>query len=271
MRMNGKIIVLGAGHMGTAIILGIKGSSDRRVVIVDPSATRREFLAQTYGLACEESISQIDHNDVVVLAMQPQTFGAAAKGIHIPRNWRGLIISVMAGITISSIMKSLGVDRVIRSIPNTPSEVFFGMTVCTSSESVTETDVQIARSVLDTFGKTLFVNDESLIDPATAICGGGPAFVAYFADAMKQFSIEAGFSPQDSDAMISQILRGTAELLDVSKKPPMQLCREVMTPKGTTERCIFHFEEKRLKDIVVDGMKQSAARSRELGTVLNAD
>jgi pyrroline-5-carboxylate reductase len=174
----------------------------------------------------------------------------------------------MAGIRISSIQQMLGTQNVVRSIPNTPSEVFEGMTVYCRSSSVDENLARKARDVLESFGRAVEVSDEALIDPATALCGGGPAFVAYFADALQEFGIKAGISEDAALAITIQLLRGTSALLATTGKPAMQLCREVMTPGGTTERGIWHFDEEGLGGTVLDALTKSSARSRELGLVI---
>ena len=125
----------------------------------------------------------------------------------------------------------------------------------------------MACCVLESFGRCAEVSDEALIDPATALCGGGPAFVAYFGNALQKFGVHAGIDETVVRRTVIQLLRGTAELLDISGKPALQVCREVMTPGGTTERGIWHFDRTGFTQIVVDALTQSSSRAVELGNL----
>jgi pyrroline-5-carboxylate reductase len=173
----------------------------------------------------------------------------------------------MAGVKIKTILKLLRISQVIRAIPNTPSEVFQGMTVFCSSKDTKKESIEKAQDIFEAFGKAVQVSDESLLDPATALCGGGPAFVAYFADAMHSFAHHAGFDIPSVVLMTTQVLRGTADLIEATGKTPMQICQEVMTPQGTTERGIWHFDENSLRNIVESALFKSMQRSRELGEI----
>jgi len=267
--MKKRIVVIGAGHMGTAIILGLLQKYRVDLYVVDPNESRRKTLKERHDLNVAASLEIIGDDDISVLAMPPQAFSKFAKDTQLRSDRTGPVISVMAGITVATISKLLAVTQVIRSIPNTPSEIFQGMTVFCASSNTNAKNLATAEEVLQSFGKILRVSDESLIDHATALCGGGPAFVAYFANAMQDFAMQSGFNNADSALMVAQVLRGTADLLDATGKSAMQICNEVMTPQGTTERGLFHFKENNLELIIRSGLAKSSARSRELGQFLH--
>jgi pyrroline-5-carboxylate reductase len=265
--VKNTLVLFGAGHMGSAIARGMLRSGNTDLRIIDPDFSKlQEFRA--LGIRTDTACLNLAPNDVLMLAMPPQVFGAFSSDSPCVHDHRGLVISVMAGIRISSIQQMLSTPNVVRSIPNTPSEVFEGMTVYCRSSSVDENLTRMARDVLESFGQAVEVRDEALIDPATALCGGGPAFVAYFAAALQDFGIKAGIPKDAALAITIQLLRGTSELLAITGKPAMQLCREVMTPDGTTERGIWHFDEQGLSATVLDALTKSSARSSQLGLVI---
>lgn len=267
--MKKRIVVIGAGHMGTAIIRGLLQKNYVDLYVVDPSESRRNILKRELDLNAATSLENIRDDDILVLAIPPQVFSTFAKSINLRSDRTGPVISVMAGITIATISKLLAVTQIIRAIPNTPSEVFQGMTVFCASLNIQAENLTVAEAILQYLGKTLRVSDESLIDHATALCGGGPAFVAYVANAMQDFAMQSGFNNAESALMVAQILRGTADLLDATGKPALQICNEIMTPQGTTERGIFHFRENNLELIIRNGLAKSSARSRELGQFIH--
>ncbi|MEU0544251.1 pyrroline-5-carboxylate reductase dimerization domain-containing protein [Nocardia sp. NPDC005978] len=262
-------VIIGCGHMGLAIARGLLGAApDRPVVAVETSPERRAVLAQYPGLEVTAELS-IAPGDFLVLAVPPQVFGefaAARRHLFAPDT---PVLSVMAGLNAATIAAALGTSQVVRSIPNTPSEVFQGMSVYYADDAVSADTVAQADLLLRAIGKALRVQDEELIDDATALCGGGPAFVSYIVDAFCQFAAARGFTEAAGREMAVQVFGGTATLIGESDKPPMQLCREVMTPNGTTERGIAAFEAAELKNSVLAALAASAQRSRELAAAMS--
>lgn len=267
--MSGKIIVIGGGHMGSAIMRGLMHDRQHALHVVDTQSERLHEWRQR-DIACSETLPQLTTQDTLVLAIPPQVFQSFACANPALHGHPGLVISVMAGVRMQVISQILKVPAVVRAIPNTPSEVTEGMAVCCALPAVAPTRMEQAMRLLETCGKVIQVDNESLLDPATALCGGGPAFIAYIADAMQSYATDAGFSDSQARHMTSQVLRGTAALIDASDKEASVICREVMTPGGTTERGIRCFKEYNLRDIIRTALSLSQIRSNELGMLLSA-
>jgi len=253
--------------MGLAIARGLLRAQDPpAVVAVERDAARREVLRDVAGLTVTDVLAPTA-DDFVVVAVPPQDFDQLAAEHASSFDPAQPTMSVMAGITAAQVSQALGTVEVVRVIPNTPSEVFGGMSVYYTLPSASAV-VAPAEALLLTIGKSLRVHREEQVDDATAICGGGPAFVSYVADAFCRFGEARGFSAFESRLMAAQVLSGSAALIAGSAKPPMQLCREVMTAGGTTERGIAVFEGAELSTTVSRALEASAARSRELAGAL---
>ncbi|MEB0173439.1 pyrroline-5-carboxylate reductase dimerization domain-containing protein, partial [Undibacterium sp. CCC1.1] len=218
-----KIVVVGAGHMGTAVVSGLLNDIKFDLQVVDPSESRRIFLKSRYGIDALPSIKNVNDDDILILSIPPQKFSQFAKDIKLNLGRTTPVISMMAGIKIDTLGHLLGVSQIIRAIPNTLPEIALGMTVFCASPNIYKENLALTGVILGSFGKAIYVTDESLIDSATALCGGGPAFIAYFASAMQSFAIQSGFSNTESVLMIAQILRGTADLLELTRKSPTQI------------------------------------------------
>ncbi|WP_326673356.1 pyrroline-5-carboxylate reductase [Streptomyces sp. NBC_01257] len=264
-----RLIIVGCGHMGLAIARGLLGGPPGpEIVVVDTDAERRKALAEYDGLTVTGELD-IAEGDFVTLAVPPQVFADFADAERHRFTPRTPVLSVMAGLTSRSIAAALNTSQVVRSIPNTPSEVFEGMSVYFADAEVSADTVARAEALLGVIGKVLRVDAEELVDDATALCGGGPAFVSYIVDAFCRFAVSRGFSEEASREMTVQVFAGTAALIEESGKPPMQLCHEVMTPNGTTERGIAAFDAADLGGSVVAALAASARRSRELASVMS--
>ena len=262
-----RIVVVGAGHMGRAIVVGLqKEAPETPIDIVEISESRIRLIGEEFGID-SRSKYEPEQGDVVIVAIPPQAFEEFCAAQSPEAFAESLVVSVMAGVSIAAVERGLGASRVVRTIPNTPSEVSRGMTVLCPGTSVTDGEISLAEQVMSVIGKTVTVRDEALVDDATALCGGGPAFIAHIAGSFIDFAVKAGFDRGQARLMTTQVLRGTADLMDVTGREPEEMCRQVMTPGGTTEQGIFHFRDNGLHDLLVEGLDRSARRSRELGQI----
>ena len=129
--------------MGSAILGGLRqqGVAAERITVVDPGEPTRQRLQQQYGVrtlpAADTSLARAD---VVVWAIKPQQFQAAAQAAA-PHLAQALHISVAAGITTDTLARWLGSTRVVRCMPNTPALVGQGMTGMYAAPGVSEQEV----------------------------------------------------------------------------------------------------------------------------------
>jgi pyrroline-5-carboxylate reductase len=66
-------------------------------------------------------------------------------------------------------------------------------------------------AVLDSFGKTVFVEDESFIDMSTSISGSGPAYVFMLMEAMVDAGVHMGFSRETATTLVHHTLLGSTK------------------------------------------------------------
>ncbi|QLG96761.1 methyltransferase domain-containing protein (plasmid) [Pseudomonas yamanorum] len=261
-----KLYMLGAGHMGGAILLGLTkhmGSPESLCIIEQDERRRQEWLARGYHAASH--ISRIENQDSVVFAIPPQQFEQALADNPALLSHRGPVISVMAGISHATLVRALGHDNIVRSIPNTPSEVEEGMTLFYAPVHAEELLLDEAQRIFNAIGVSLRVFEESQIDTGTALVGGGPALVAYFAEALEDYALKSGFTDEQAAVIAIQLLYGTARLFQVTGKAASTLCKEVQTPGGTTERAINYLANANFKITLGNALRAAAERSSQLG------
>jgi len=76
-------------------------------------------------------------DDLIVLAIPPQSFAAFAHGRPAGAFRQATIVSVMAGVPTAAIIRRLDAPYVVRAMPNVASQVSQGMTVMYASAAVT--------------------------------------------------------------------------------------------------------------------------------------
>ncbi len=265
------ITFIGGGNMATAFIGGLldKGfcrKEDLRAVEINSEA--RTKLKQKYGIACFANAHQAwaeRDGDIIVFAVKPQQMRDAARNSGLAAN-ANLIVSIAAGITLSSLSRWLGGHRyLIRAMPNTPALIGEGITGLYALPSVTEDEKKKAEAILSAVGPTIWIRDEEQMDAVTAISGSGPAYVFYFIEAVEDAAMQLGLPLETAHKLALQTFTGAAKLAATSPDPVMVLREHVTSKGGTTERALASMEAAKVKEAIVRAIRAAAERARELG------
>jgi pyrroline-5-carboxylate reductase len=269
-----KITFIGGGNMAAALIGGLigKGHAAAGIRVVEIQAGARARLSAQFGVACVDSVAAAAPlGEVLVLAVKPQQMRAAAQALR-PRLGRELVITIAAGIRLVDLSRWLGgYATLVRCMPNTPALVGAGITGLYASAGVDAGQRVLAESILGAVGATLWVPQESLLDPVTAISGSGPAYVLYFIEALQQAAQEMGFSATDAKKLAVETFVGTARLAALSAEGVAVLRERVTSKGGTTERALASMDADRVKDLIVRALHAANQRAHELGEQLGAD
>ena len=140
MSQAGKIALVGAGHMGGALAAGWlrnkrTGIKAEDILIVDPSPSEAvAALIEDHGLEHIDrlSLTVSTQIDTLVLAVKPQVLDSLGEGLAPLLAKETAVLSIMAGITIKRLENIFGDRPVVRAMPNTPTAVGAGISVCVS-------------------------------------------------------------------------------------------------------------------------------------------
>src|SRR6185295_1846449 len=172
----GKLLLVGCGKMGGAMLDGwlLRGLAAADVLVAEPVEALRPKKA---GLRAVGSTSEISETpEIVVLAVKPQTMDAVLPDLKRFADEGSVFLSIAAGKTLRYFASHLGAAaKVVRSMPNTPAAVRQGITVATPSAGVSAAERKRCHGLLEAVGQVLWVDEESLLDPVTALSGSGPA------------------------------------------------------------------------------------------------
>ena len=266
-----KILVIGGGNMGMTYaqsFLRSQITSKKDMMILEKSPKKAEELTKKdigtiYGTP-EECINKAD---LIILAVKPQDINVLFNSLKPLVDEQQVFVSIMAGVTIDTICRGLGVKKVIRAMPNLPAQVGMGMTAFTSTDTVTRIELVIVQNLLNTTGKTVYVEGEQFIDATTAISGSGPAYVYYFMDAMITAAKQLGFSNSQAELLVSQTFKGAVDLYNKSDLSCEEWIAKVSSKGGTTEAAINSYRDNKVHKDIIDGAKAAFNRAVELGKV----
>lgn len=264
------LAVIGAGMMGEAMIAGLLKEhlvEADQIIATAPREERRQFLHEHYGvLVTDDNRKAAEGADIIIFALKPQTLPKVLptlRGAITPTN---LVLSIIAGATITTFRDTLSHATIVRAMPNTPAQIAEGMTVWTATESVTEAQQASVRTILGALGQEHYVADERYIDMATALSGTGPAYCFLLLEALVDAGVHLGFPRRVSEELVLQTMYGSTLFAMQSGKHLAELRNMVTSPGGTTAAALHALEKGGIRTVLADGVWAAYERSRELGT-----
>lgn len=262
-----KLAFIGVGVMGEAIVKGVLSTglcSPEDIAASDTNRQRLDAVCSTYGIkATRSNIAAIRGCDVVVLAVKPQNLPELLPPLNGQIDKGQLILSIVAGATISTIVTGLGHDAIVRAMPNTPAQVGAGLCVWTASSAVTRGQKQKAKSILGALGSEIYVPDEKYIDMATAVSGSGPAYIYLVMEALIDAATGIGWDRDTAETLVRETTLGAALLAQDTGRSPAELRRMVTSPGGTTEAGIAQLDG--IRDAFRRAVEAAYRRAQELG------
>ena len=265
-----KLAFIGGGNMGEAMLATVlkKGLAESSGICVsDVSPERRQYLKEKYKITVTESNRDtVSDSDIVVLAVKPQNIREIYDEIKGTLRSDQLVLSIVAGVKITSLCQKLGHQRIVRVMPNTPAQIGFGMSGWTATSEVTAEQKEQVRKILRAMGRETYFSDEKYLDMVTAVSASGPAYFFLFAECLADAAVDIGIPRREAEVLATQTLLGAANLLGKSGETPAELRRKVTSKGGTTERALQVFEEGKLSDLVQEAVRAAYQRAKELGS-----
>jgi len=268
-----RIAFLGGGNMANALVGGLiaRGFERASLAVVEVSPAARERIA-AHGVRVGTAPDAVTQKaDVLVIAVKPQDLRAAlaSSGIGIKEK---LVVSIAAGVRLEALSRWLGGHpRIVRCMPNTPALVGAGITGLYAAPGVGSDDREKAETILRAVGEVVWLPEERLLDPVTAVSASGPAYVFWFIEQLAAFAERAGIAPEDALRLAKHCVFGAARLALESPASPADLRRGVTSKGGTTEAALRVFEEERLAERFARALEAATRRGAELGDLLGKD
>ena len=198
--------------MGSAAIRGLLKNevySKSQVVACDVSGEIRARVESDLGVLATGDLEEaIDGADTVLVAVKPQDLAAAGASLRAGLLPHQLIISIVAGASLGTLRAATGTDRVVRAMPNTPTQIGRGVTLWTAAHGVDEDDLKKTIRILGALGAEIFTKDERHLDMATAVSASGPAYALLVLEAWIDAAVGIGLPETLLTASPSRPSRG---------------------------------------------------------------
>ncbi|HZI17619.1 MAG TPA: pyrroline-5-carboxylate reductase [Pyrinomonadaceae bacterium] len=287
---------VGAGAMAEAMIAGLLRRGlvgPEQITGSHPRAARRRELQTRYGIAVTESNREAAaaalsapgdgrgegasppagggasaggvSRSVVVLAVKPQRLGGVLRELRGALAPEQLALSIVAGARMETISGELLHPAVVRAMPNTPAQVGEGMTAWTPSPPVTQEQEAEVRAVLGALGREMRVENENMIDMATALSATGPTYIFMMMEALVDAGVHMGFSRHVAQELVTQTMLGSVLFARESGKHPAELRNMVTSPGGTSAEAIYQMEKGSLRTVLSKAVYAAYQRAVALG------
>ena len=257
-----KIGFIGGGNMGAAIMAGLYKNHTLALTELDArkrSALKRKYKCQTLSL--EDNFKTFK---IMILAVKPQSFDAILSAIYPFVQKDHIIISIAAGITTQYIEKRLPKGtRVIRTMPNLPVQVGYGMTGISAGKFAKKIDLTKAKTIFEAVGEVVIVPERQL-DAVTAVSGSGPAYVFYFMESLMKSATQLGLSKDLSAQLVGETLLGSLMLVLEKGECPSDLRKAVTSKGGTTQAALSTLQKKKFEHSIQSALQAAKRRAGEL-------
>jgi pyrroline-5-carboxylate reductase len=264
-----NVAFIGGGNMARSLIGGLiaRGVPASSLRVAEPVAALRDSLAKDFGVQVFESADgAVDGAGLWLMAVKPQVMRGVCQQLSAKAlDSRPVVVSIAAGITAGQLQRWLGSDvPIIRSMPNTPALLGAGVTGLYATPQVDDTGRSQTETLLASAGKTVWIDDEGLMDVVTAVSGSGPAYIFLLAEAMEAAALKRGLPAAAARTLVLETVLGAARMLTESDEDPSELRRRVTSPNGTTQAAIEAFQAGGLETLVDGAIDAAAKRGGEL-------
>lgn len=259
--MSEKLAVIGGGNMGAALLGGLiaGGRAVDDLEVVEVAAARRDHLSSHFpGVSVASEVSRCD---AAIIAVKPEHVLDACRSAVAGGARR--VLSIAAGVPLAALEAACGQGvAVVRAMPNTPSLVGAGAAGISGGANAAAADLDWADDVLSSVGLVVRVS-ETQLDAVTGVSGSGPAYLFLIAEALMDAGVANGLPRATSEALVRQLLVGSAALL-AEGGSPADLRAQVTSPGGTTAAGIRALEDRGVRAAMQAAVAAAVERSREM-------
>ena len=254
--MNNRFLLLGAGNMGREIAKLIVRSGVGSIT-VDPDPARRLGIPTEFKTRV--SPKDIQSHTCVVLCMKPQDLHVVTKEFAGLKRQPQKIISVLAGVTTSTLKYCFPESQISRVMPN------MGLKhACSDTVYYSQND-KLANETRELFvlgGDPIRVYNDTDIDVATAIVGSGPAFFLEMSRIMSEEAKSQGISSVVADAFAKNAMTVAAQ--SAYESSFNEKIEKIASKGGTTEAGLNTLARYNFSNAVSSAIRQAITRGSEI-------
>jgi len=269
-----RIGFVGGGAMAQAIAEGLisSGTMEAGSIMASAATNRTQDWWTARGAKFfTDNHTVVEQCQVVFIAVKPHLYMDMIKSLAGANHKYGekLWVSIMAGVTLADLTEALSqitdnVERVVRTIPNTPVKVRKGSIGVTYSPGCTALDKEVVTSIFSSVGRCNEIPERQQ-NAFAAMAGSGPAYIYQVVEALADGGVMMGLPRALAMEQAAAMVEGAAAMVLKGDKHPATLKDEVCSPGGSTIRGVQQLEAGGVRASFMAAVQAAAERNEELG------
>lgn len=260
LKMN-TLGIIGAGHMGGALLTGLLKASyvePSQVMISGGQSRKAALLAEKLNCTFTPDNAIVAQNcETLIFGVSPQILPKVLGEIKKYITTEQLLISLAASFTYDDFYSILHSDTQIAiAVPNLPVAYNAGMTTIAHNHILTDANNRKVTHLFERVGKITQI-DASKLAISSVLSGCSPAFYAMFIEALADAGVMYGLTRNEAYLIAKQAAFGSARMLLDGNMPPAELKDDVASPGGITIKGVAALEEHGLRNAVIQAVKKS--------------
>lgn len=266
--MIGDLVLIGCGHMGSAMLAPwLEKKAAQKVWVVEPNRNPLHEARGAVFCASARELPAAFDPEVIVFAVKPQGLETVLADYKKYAS-RTLFLTIAAGRKLETYQAILGENaRLVRAMPNLAAKVREAAIMLVAGSKATSNDQQVAERLFSQLGKVFWLKDEGLIDLGTALSGCGPAYFYLLAEVMAQAAAEMGLEAELAENLARQTLIGSALFAREATASLEALYQSVAVKGGMTEAAVAVLQENEsLKKLMKNALMAAVERGKKLSS-----
>ena len=226
------VVLVGCGRLGSAMLEGWLATgavAAHDITVLTPSGKPAAESARAKGARINPPLDFLRAAKTVVLAVKPAMWREALTPLVPWLNPEAVIVSVMAGVRSDDIGE-VAARPVARVMPTTAVAQAQGVAAVWSNDGRA---LRAARALFEPVADVAPLEDEGLMDAATAVAGSAPAFIYAFVQALADAGEAQGLSAEAAARLARGALRSAGAGLETGEGLDALIAR-IASPGGTT-------------------------------------
>ena len=253
-----KLGIIGYGNIAKAMVAGLDGKFNP-IYVNDRKPQARASKKKSLRDLKIEDIEKMDL-DFVFICVKPRDVKGVLHSLQKFKN-KPYLISVVAGINLTSLEKMYKSKKVIRIMPSTAAKYQKSVTGIFAKSKGRE--YKLAVSVIREFGTVCELTSESQFHEFTSVLGSGQAFIfeilKNYQNKINKFSKNPKELNRNFYNFISSISDAYADGKDLE-----DLINKIRSPKGTTNAGIISLKRDKIKNKIDRAFKAAELKSKEI-------
>ena len=264
-----KILLVGCGHMGSAILKSWLSKTNSLFTVIDPvqfKSINKTFNKRVKAVKSIIEIKNISEFDLIIFAIKPQIAEEVLnKFIDCKFSKKCTFVSIVAGKKINFFHRYLPIsNEFIRVMHNMPALINHGMSCLFAKKNLSIKTQNKINALFSILGNPLWLKNEKDIDKVTAISGSGPGYIFLIIDAFERAALQLGLGEKNTKKLVHQTLLGSTHLLLNESLTAEKLANKIAIKGGTTEAGLNQFKKNKILHNVFKKVVEAAYKQANL-------